>query len=87
MPAPLRVEFLTRQGCGLCAKALSLLDRLAPEYHVEVATLDIDGDPALLREFDWRVPVVRVDGRVLCEGLITEADLRAALAPMAGARR
>lgn len=87
MTAPLPVEFLTRQGCGLCEKAFSLLAVLAAEHRLEVTSVDIDGDPALLREFDWRVPVVRVGGRVLCEGLITEADLRVALVPLAGTRR
>jgi thiol-disulfide isomerase/thioredoxin len=80
MTEPLRVEFLTRQGCGLCDKAAAALDRVARELHLEVLATDIDADPLLLREFDWRVPVVRVEGRVLCEGLISEADLREALA-------
>lgn len=79
MNAPLRVELLTRQGCGLCDRAQSLLEGLAREGNLAVSPVDIDADAALLREFDWRVPVVRVDGRVVGEGLITEAELRAAL--------
>jgi glutaredoxin len=79
MNAALSVELLTREGCGLCAKALSALEAVAREGGLSVTAVDIDHDPALLREFDWRVPVVRVAGRVVCEGLITEADLRAAL--------
>jgi glutaredoxin len=79
MTTPLTVELLTREGCGLCAKAAALLDELGASLSLEVVAVDIDRDPALLREFDWRVPVVRAGGRVLCEGLITAADLRAAL--------
>jgi hypothetical protein len=78
MSAPLAVELLTRQGCGLCDKAQAALDAVARDLPLEVTPVDIDADPALLREFDWRVPVVRLDGRVLCEGLVTEADLRTA---------
>jgi len=79
MTAPLRVELLTRQGCGLCDRALAALTAVAREVPLQVDPVDVDGDPALLREFDWRVPVVRLAGRVVCEGLVTEADLRAAL--------
>jgi glutaredoxin len=83
MATTLTVELLTREGCGLCAKAARLLDELRSTLAFDVVPVDIDGDPALLREFDWRVPVVRVGGRVLCEGLITAADLRAALGAQA----
>jgi hypothetical protein len=79
MTAPLRVELLTRRNCGLCDKARAALEAVARDLPLETTPVDIDADPALLREFDWRVPVVRIEGRVLCEGLITEADLRAAL--------
>ena len=78
--APLQVELLTRDNCGLCDKAAVALSVVGREVPLEVRAVDVDADPALLREFDWRVPVVRVAGRVLCEGLVTEAALRAALA-------
>lgn len=86
MTAPLHVELLTRQGCGLCDRALAALEAVACELPLEIAPVDVDLDPALLREFDWRVPVVRVAGRVVAEGLVTEAGLRAALGAAAGAR-
>jgi hypothetical protein len=79
MAAPLRVELLTRQGCGLCDKALEALGEVAREVPLEVRAVDVDQDAELLREFDWRVPVVRVEGRVVCEGLVRAADLREAL--------
>ena len=75
----LRVELLTRQPCGLCDKARAALDAVARDLPLEVEPRDVDADPALLREFDWRVPVVRVAGRVVCEGVVTEDGLRAAL--------
>ena len=79
MTTPLRVELLTRRDCGLCAKAQAALDAVALALPLAVTAVDVDADPALLREFDWRVPVVCLDGKVLCEGVVTEADLRAAL--------
>jgi len=85
MTAPLHVELLTRQGCGLCDKALAALQAVSRDLPLEIAPVDVDLDPALLRAFDWRVPVVRVEGRIVAEGLVTEAGLRAALARPVGA--
>jgi glutaredoxin len=76
MTPPLHVELLTRQGCGLCDKARRALDAVAGELPLDVVSVDIDDDAALLRAFDWRVPVVRHQGAVLCEGVVTEEALR-----------
>lgn len=86
MAPPLDVELLTREPCGLCEKAQRALDAVARDVPLRVTALDVDADEALLREFHLRVPVVRLDGAVLCEGVVTEAGLRAALAA-AGVRR
>jgi hypothetical protein len=79
------VELLTRVNCGLCDRAQAALDAVARERPLTVVARDVDADEALLREFHLRVPVVRLDGRVLCEGVVTEADVRAALRQVAGA--
>jgi hypothetical protein len=80
MTPPLRVELLTRRDCGLCRKAEAALEAVARDLLLEIRSRDVDADAALLREFDWRVPVVRLDGRILAEGVVTESALRAALA-------
>lgn len=85
MTAPLNVELLTRRDCGLCEKARAALEAVARNMPLAVHPVDVDLDPALLRAFDWRVPVVRVEGRIVAEGLVTEAGLRAALARPVGA--
>src|ERR1700694_4018391 len=71
----LKVELITREGCHLCDKALDLLHELGvePELH------DVDADDQLLSQYDWRVPVVVVDGRVVAEGRIERGRLRKAL--------
>lgn len=80
MTEPVRLELLTRQHCGLCDKARGALEAVGREVSLEVTSVDVDEDDALLREFHIRVPVVRRDGAVLCEGVVTEGGLRAALA-------
>jgi glutaredoxin len=70
------VELITRHGCHLCDEALVLLQSLG----VEPELRDVDLDTGLFAEYDFRVPVVRVDGRVVGEGAIRRESLVRALA-------
>jgi glutaredoxin len=63
------VELVTRRGCHLCQEAEELLR----QGGVEATLLDVDADSDLFRRFDFRVPVLLVDGRVLAEGRISPA--------------
>lgn len=68
------VELVTRRGCHLCDQALEALRDLG----VEPRLRDVDADAELFRLYDFRVPVVLVDGRVVGEGRVDgEAVLRA----------
>jgi glutaredoxin len=69
------IVLVTRQGCHLCDEALSALRGLG----VEPELRDVDEDEGLHRLYDWRVPVVMVDGRVVAEGRIDGNRLRKAL--------
>ena len=62
----MKVVLVTRQGCHLCDEALASLRSLG----VEPELRDVDSDDALHALYDWRVPVVLVDGRVIAEGRI-----------------
>jgi len=66
---------VTRQGCHLCDDALGLLQEL--DAQPELA--DVDADDELYRLYDFRVPVVLVDGEVVAEGRIRRDQLAAAL--------
>jgi predicted thioredoxin/glutaredoxin len=69
------IVLVTRQGCHLCDEALSVLRSLG----VEPELRDVDADDELHDLYDWRVPVVLVDGRVVAEGQIDQERLREAL--------
>jgi predicted thioredoxin/glutaredoxin len=69
------IVFVTRQGCHLCDEALALLRGLG--YEPEVA--DVDSDDRLHDLYDWRVPVVLLDGRIVAEGKIERGPLERAL--------
>lgn len=58
---------MTRKGCHLCDDALQLLR----EARIEPRLEDVDADDRLFELYDWRVPVVLVEGRPVMEGLIT----------------
>jgi glutaredoxin len=70
-----RVELITRKGCHLCDEALELLRSLG----VEAELRDVDSDPGLFAEYDFRVPVIRVAGRVVGDGAVRREPLLRAL--------
>ncbi len=65
------VVLVTREGCHLCEEALGLLHGLG----IQPELADVDGDDELHRLYDFRVPVVLIDGRVAAEGKITTEQL------------
>ena len=71
----MKLVLVTRQGCHLCDEALSLLRSLGREPELA----DVDADDRLHDLYDWRVPVVLVDGRVVAEGKITRGQLEKAV--------
>jgi predicted thioredoxin/glutaredoxin len=68
----MRVVLVTRKGCHLCDQALSVLHELGCEPELA----DVDADDELFRLYDWRVPVVLVDGAVAAEGKIDREVLK-----------
>ena len=74
------VVLVTRKGCHLCDDALRLLRELG--FEPDLA--DVDADDRLFQLYDWRVPVVLVDGIVVAEGRITRDQLLTALGGSGG---
>jgi predicted thioredoxin/glutaredoxin len=72
------IALVTRQNCHLCDDALASLRSLG----VEPEFRDVDADDQLHALYDWRVPVVLLDGRVVAEGRIDLETLRRALKPV-----
>jgi predicted thioredoxin/glutaredoxin len=68
---------VTRNDCHLCDDALSLLRDLG----LEPELTDVDADSNLFALYDWRVPVVLLDERVIAEGRIDRDQLQKALKP------
>jgi len=68
-------EFLlyTRRDCELCAEMRAALHAAAGSRAYRCHLVDVDEDPALRGTYGLRVPVLVVDGRVLCEAHFDES--------------
>jgi glutaredoxin len=51
-------------GCGLCARALAVLEAEAPRLGFRLQRVSIDGDDELERRYRIDLPVVVVDGEL-----------------------
>ncbi len=69
------VVLITRQRCHLCDEALTALRSLGIEPELQ----DVDADDRLHDLYDFRVPVVLLDGRIVGEGRVGRDELRRAL--------
>ena len=67
----MKLVLVTRKGCSLCDSALAHLRSLGHEPELA----DVDADDRLHDLYDWRVPVVLLDDRVVAEGKITPEQL------------
>ena len=63
--------FVTRKGCHLWDEALALVRALGHEPEL----VDFDFDDRLHDLYDWRVPVLLLDDRVVAEGRFDRAAL------------
>ena len=71
----MRLVLVTRGGCHLCDQALAHLRELGHEPELA----DVDADDRLHDLYDWRVPVVLLDNRVVAEGKISLEQLAQAM--------
>jgi hypothetical protein len=74
------VTLYTRAGCHLCDEAREAIAALRGELPpFELSEVDIDQDERLLAAYLERIPVVAVDGDVVCELGFDSSLLRARL--------
>lgn len=68
---------LSRADCGLCEKMREALEALGESLVLPpLEIVDIDSDPILQRRFLLEIPVLRLDGEVVCFGHLDEEELR-----------
>ena len=76
----MQVTVFTKPGCHLCEDALVILDRLTPQYALEVSEVNILDDMALYDAYHEKIPVIMLEGGRLgvLEAPVDEPGLRAA---------
>jgi predicted thioredoxin/glutaredoxin len=79
---------VSREGCDLCADMLYALADLEQSGAIPaVSVIDVDSDPELVRRFGLKVPVLLLDGSVICHYTLNSNELlrllrqRAAILP------
>ena len=74
LPAGLVV--LSREGCGQCADMLAALAELEQAQAIPaVKVVDVDLDADLARQFGLKVPVLLLDGSVICHYTLNSNEL------------
>jgi hypothetical protein len=67
---------MSRAGCHLCDDMLGELAALESGGSIPPVTiLDVDADPALERQYGLKVPVLLLDGSVVCHYTLNSNEL------------
>ena len=85
MAAP-RLTLVHRRDCALCDEMLAQLEALGRTVALPpVDLLDVDSDPLLRRRHGLDVPVLLLDGAVVCRHRLDRHELARLLRPRRGA--
>jgi len=73
---PSGLVVLSREGCHLCEQMLEELAGLEREGRIPpVTVLDVDSDAQLARQYGLKVPVLLLDGSVICHYTLNSQEL------------
>jgi hypothetical protein len=72
-----RLTLLTRDGCGLCEELLAELTALRAREPLipGVELIDVDSDPALRCRWGLKLPVLLLDGALVCTARLDSPEL------------
>jgi Glutaredoxin-like domain (DUF836) len=73
---PAGLVVLSREGCGLCQDMLHALAELERSQSLPpVTVVDVDSDPELAVRYGLKVPVLLLDGSVICHYTLNSKEL------------
>ena len=76
MTLPAGLVVLGREGCHLCDEMLRELAELERANTIPaVSIVDVDSDPELARQYGLKVPVLLLDGSVICHYTLNSQEL------------
>jgi predicted thioredoxin/glutaredoxin len=77
LPAQSQLTVVHRQDCDLCDEMVTELESLRRLVPLPpIAIVDVDGDPELVRRYGLSVPVLLLDGTVVCRHRLDADELR-----------
>lgn len=79
-PSRARLLLYTRSECPLCEEMLHALQAMPEIGGCSLELADVDADPEARRRYGLKVPVLLMDGELVCHGRLDPAELRKALA-------
>ena len=72
-----RLTVVHRQDCDLCDEMLTELHALGLRIRLPpIDIVDVDADPELLRRYGLNVPVLLLDGTVVCRHRLDAEELQ-----------
>jgi hypothetical protein len=78
----LRFLLYSRPGCGLCEELLAELAALPAAASVPVDVIDVDADAAVRSRYGHKIPVLLLDGELVCHGHLNAEEVHKALASL-----
>ena len=75
----MKVTLYTKEDCGLCEEAASMLKRLQKQSRFEIEYVYIENDSSATERYGSRIPVIAVDGEEVAAAPLDEKQLSAIL--------
>ena len=75
-----RFLLYSRPGCGLCDEMLAELQALPQASGMRVDVVDVDADPHARVRYGHKIPVLLLDGKLVCHGRLDLEQVHKALA-------
>ncbi len=70
-----RLVVYSRDDCSLCGQMIAELNEWLAGRGLAVVVRDVDADPAIRARFGMKIPVLTLDGRLVCHGRFEAARL------------
>ncbi len=70
------IEILTKKDCPLCDTAKEIVERVLPDFPVQLKMTDIESDDGLFATYHEKIPVVRINGEESFVYKVHEITLR-----------
>jgi glutaredoxin len=69
------VEIYSKSDCHLCDDAKTALAKMQRQYGFQLREVNIADDSAMLAEYGTRIPLIWVDGHLVCKYFVDEAAI------------